>query len=60
MHPLAVTRSFWQTVHTREELEEAVTKFASWAEQKLRQKGNHQGQVSCFIRSSPFKKQDAQ
>ena len=38
------------------ELTEAVTEFATRASEKLRRQGGNAGQVLCFIRTSPFRK----
>lgn len=57
---IASTRSFGRAVTTLEDLIEAVSEFTARAAEKLR--GQHQkaGQVLTFIRTSPFRKQDAQ
>ncbi|MFZ2386832.1 MAG: Y-family DNA polymerase, partial [Polaromonas sp.] len=57
---IACTRSFGQTVTLLEDLQEAVTEFASRASEKLRKQGSHTGQVLVFIRTSPFRQQDKQ
>lgn len=57
---IASTRSFGRAVTTLEDLTEAVSEFTARAAEKLR--GQHQkaAQVLTFIRTSPFRKQDAQ
>ena len=57
---IACTRSFGQGVQDVSALQEAVTEFASRAAQKLRLQNSHAGQVLTFIRTSPFRVQDAQ
>ena len=57
---IACTRSFGQAVLDLAELNQAVTEFASRAAQKLRIQEGHAGQVLVFIRTSPFRVQDAQ
>ena len=57
---IACTRSFGQAVLEQSDLEGAVSEFASRAAEKLRKQGSHAGQVLCFIRTSPFRRQDAQ
>ena len=57
---IACTRSFGQTVLEHSVLQQAVTEFASRAAQKLRIQAGHAGQVLVFIRTSPFRVQDAQ
>nr|WP_315240881.1 Y-family DNA polymerase [uncultured Albidiferax sp.] len=56
---IACTRSFGHPVTELADLTEAVTEFASRAAQKLRGQHSLTGQVLCFIRTSPFRK-DAQ
>jgi DNA polymerase V len=56
---IACTRSFGHPVTDLADLAEAVTEFASRAAQKLRGQHSLAGQVLCFIRTSPFRK-DAQ
>ena len=57
---IACTRSFGQAVLDMAPLQAAVTTFASRAAHKLRQQNGHAGQVLTFIRTSPFRVQDAQ
>lgn len=57
---IACTRSFGHPVTDRRELEEALAEFASRAAEKLRRQGSHVNQVMAFIRTSPFRKNDAQ
>ena len=57
---IACTRSFGQAVHDLAVLQQAVTEFASRAAQKLRIQSGHASQVLTFIRTSPFRVQDAQ
>lgn len=57
---IACTRSFGQAVTDREDLQEAITEFASRAAEKLRRQNSHAGQVLSFIRTSPFRLQDKQ
>jgi len=57
---IACTRSFGQPVTELADLQEAITEFASSAAEKLRRQGSHAGQVLSFIRTSPFRAQDAQ
>ncbi|BCO27290.1 protein UmuC [Rhodoferax lithotrophicus] len=40
------------------DLSEAVTEFASRAAQKLRKQSSLAGQVLCFIRTSPFRREE--
>ncbi len=57
---IACTRSFGHPVTERQELEEALTEFASRAAEKLRRQGSRANQVMAFIRTSPFRKHDPQ
>ena len=57
---IACTRSFGQTVTQLNDLQEAITEFASRAAEKLRRQNSHAGQVLSFIRTSPFRLQDKQ
>lgn len=57
---IACTRSFGHAVTQLNELQQALTEFASRAAEKLRRQSSHAGQVLCFIRTSPFRAQDAQ
>jgi len=57
---IACTRSFGHAVQTLNELQEAVTDFASRASEKLRRQDSHTAQVLVFIRTSPFRVQDTQ
>ena len=57
---IACTRSFGHAVLELRELQEAVTEFASRAAEKLRKQEGHTAQVLVFIRTSPFRAQDAQ
>lgn len=53
---IACTRSFGTPLTELHELTEAVTEFATKASEKLRKQGGNAGQVMCFIRTSPFRK----
>lgn len=57
---IACTRSFGHAVQSLNELQEAVTDFASRASEKLRRQESHAAQVLVFIRTSPFRAQDRQ
>lgn len=57
---IACTRSFGHPVTDLQELEEALTEFASRAAEKLRRQGSHVNQVMAFIRTSPFQGNDKQ
>lgn len=57
---IACARSFGKPVVELHVLQQAVTEFASRAAQKLRIQNGHAGQVLTFIRTSPFRVQDAQ
>ena len=57
---IACTRSFGQKVTALSELREAITEFASRAAQKLRLQDSQANAVLVFIRTSPFRPQDAQ
>lgn len=57
---IACTRSFGHPVTTLQDLQEAVTEFASRAAEKLRRQGSHAAQVLVFVRTSPFRAQDKQ
>jgi DNA polymerase V len=57
---IACTRSFGHPVTGLHDLHEAVTEFASRAAEKLRGQQGMAGQVLVFIRTSPFRKDDAQ
>ena len=57
---IACTRSFGHAVTQLNELQQALTEFASRAAEKLRRQNSHAGQVLCFVRTSPFRAQDAQ
>jgi len=57
---IACTRSFGHAVLELRELQEAVTEVASRAAEKLRKQASHTAQVLIFIRTSPFRVQDAQ
>lgn len=57
---IASTRSFGRPVTRLQDLEEAVTTFASRAAEKLRKQQGHAGQVLVFVHTSPFRRQDAQ
>ena len=56
---IACTRSFGQPVMALVDLEQAVTEFACRAAEKLRQQKAHAAQVLVFIRTSPFRPNDA-
>ncbi|MBU1359739.1 MAG: Y-family DNA polymerase [Gammaproteobacteria bacterium] len=55
---IASTRSFGQPVTQLADLIEAVSQFASRAAEKLRKQESRAGQVLCFIRTSPFRRDD--
>lgn len=57
---IACTRSFAAAVTELQPLIEAVTEFATRAAEKLRKQRSHTTQVMVFIRTSPFRKKDAQ
>ena len=57
---IACTRSFGQPVTELGDLQQAITEFASRAAEKLRSQHSKAGQVLCFIRTSPFRVEDAQ
>ena len=57
---IAYTRSFGRPVSDLHELIQAVTEFASGAGGKLRLQSGLAGQVSVFIHTSPFRKNDKQ
>ena len=57
---IACTRSFGHPVTDLVPLQEAITAFACRAAEKLRQQDSHAGVVMAFIRTSPFREQDAQ
>ena len=57
---IACTRSFGRPVTDLVPLQEAITAFACRAAEKLRQQNSHAGVVMAFIRTSPFREQDAQ
>jgi DNA polymerase V len=57
---IACTRSFGHPVTELTDLQQAVTEFACRAAEKLRKQKGHAAQVLVFIRTSPFRKQDAQ
>ena len=57
---IACTRSFGQPVTERKDLQQAITEFATRAAEKLRRQNSHTSQVLSFIRTSPFRAQDAQ
>ena len=57
---IACTRSFGHPVTELTELQEAITEFACRAAEKLRQQHSHTGHIMAFIRTSPFRQQDAQ
>ena len=52
---IACTRSFGRPVTRLEDLDEAVTEFASRAAHKLRGQASLAGQVLVFVRTSPFR-----
>lgn len=52
---IACTRSFGHPVTELQDLNEAVTEFASSASQKLRKQDSTASQVLVFIRTSPFR-----
>lgn len=53
---IACTRSFGKPVEGYQDLEEAVSEFASRAAEKLRKQGSVAAQVLAFVRTSPFRK----
>ncbi len=57
---IACTRSFGNPVTAQQDLEQALSAFASRAAEKLRRQGSVAGQVLAFIRTSPFRRDDAQ
>lgn len=57
---IACTRSFGAPVHDLQLLVEAVTSFATRAAEKLRHQDSHAAQVLVFLRTSPFRRKDAQ
>ncbi len=57
---IMVSRSFGTPVIQIEDLQEAVSTFASRAAQKLRQDGQLASTVGVFLRTSPFRPQDRQ
>lgn len=57
---IASTRSFGQPVRELRPLVEAVTEFATRAAEKLRGQESHAARVMVFVRTSPFRKKDAQ
>ena len=57
---IACTRSFGQAVTELADLEQAISSFASRAALKLRQQHSRCAQVLVFIRTSPFRPQEAQ
>jgi DNA polymerase V len=57
---IACTRSFGRPVTDLMALQEAITAFACRAAEKLRQQDSHASVLMAFIRTSPFREQDAQ
>ncbi|MDR7296350.1 DNA polymerase V [Pelomonas aquatica] len=57
---IASTRSFGAPVRELEPLIQAISEFATRAAEKLRRQRTHAGRVMIFIRTSPFRKRDAQ
>ena len=57
---IASTRSFGSPVRELEPLIQAITEFATRAAEKLRRQQSHANKVTVFIRTSPFRKRDAQ
>lgn len=57
---IASTRSFGQPVRELVPLIQAVSEFATRASEKLRCQESHAGRVMVFVRTSPFRKRDAQ
>ena len=57
---IACTRSFGHPVLELRHLQEAITEFTGRAAHKLCSQGSRTSQVLCFIRTSPFRTQDAQ
>jgi len=57
---IASTRSFGAPVRELEPLIQAISEFATRAAEKLRKQDNHAGRIMVFIRTSPFRKRDAQ
>jgi len=56
---IACTRSFGQPVTELDDLRQALSHFCSRAALKLRQQGSRAGALLVFIRTSPFRPQDA-
>ena len=52
---IACTRSFGQPLSALQDLEQAVSTFASTAAQKLRRQGSHTAHVLVFIHTSPYR-----
>jgi DNA polymerase V len=57
---IASTRSFGAPVRELEPLIQAISEFATRAAEKLRRQQSHAGRVMVFVRTSPFRKRDAQ
>ena len=57
---IACTRSFGEPVVALGDLQAALTTFAQRAAEKLRAQQGRAGSVLCFIRTSPFRRQDRQ
>lgn len=57
---IASTRSFGQPVRELAPLIQAVSEFATRAAEKLRWQQSYAGRVMVFVRTSPFRKKDAQ
>ena len=53
---IACTRSFGHSLTELSDLIEAITHFASRANEKLRKQGSTAHQVMCFVLTSPFRK----
>jgi len=57
---IASTRSFGAPVQELEPLIQAISEFATRAAEKLREQQGHTARVVVFIRTSPFRRRDAQ
>lgn len=57
---ILVSRSFGEPVTQMPAMEQAISRYASRAAEKLRQDGQLAGAVSVFLRTSPFRPHDRQ
>lgn len=57
---ILVSRSFGEPVIRLDDLQQALSRFASRAAEKLRLDGQLAGAMTVFLRTSPFRPQDAQ